>query len=256
MRIDKYLIEESHAKSRSHAQDLIEEGLVFVNEKQVKKSSMEVALPFDLRIEEPEENFASRAGYKLFQAKNPFDLDFNNHVVLDIGASTGGFCDVALQSGASYVYAVDVGHDQLVEHLRTNPKICNYEGMNARNLRREDFLTVPTMVVMDVSFISVKLLFDSIKQVVANDAIWVVLVKPQFEAGKKDVGKNGIVKDRKVHQRVLQEVTSFAQSIGLYVQKIEPCLTKGRDGNQEYIVLLTSVQKNRVFNFKELTEKK
>lgn len=256
MRIDKYLIEEQYAKSRSHAQDLIDEGLVFINEKQVKKASMEVELPFELRIEKPEESFASRAGYKLFQAKSAFDLDFNNQVVLDVGASTGGFCDVALQNGASYVYAVDVGHDQLVDHLKSNPKVCNYEGMNARNLNKDDFTLVPTMVVMDVSFISVKLLFESVKRVVSNDALWIILVKPQFEAGKKDNTKAIVVKDRKVHQRVLQEVTTFAQSLGLYAQKIEPCLVKGREGNQEYIVLFTTVQKNRVFNFKELTEKK
>lgn len=252
MRLDKYLLEQALVQSRAQAQDYIKEGRVRVNDKTCTKPAYALSTEDRVELETPELSFASRAGFKLHYALEQLHVQLKDEIVIDVGASTGGFSDVALKEGAKQVYACDVGHDQLVEHLKNDPRIINYEGMNARYLKPEDFPIKPTFVVMDVSFISIRLLIPAIKNVIDDHAKWIVLVKPQFEAGKQDIGKNGIVKDRKVHQRVLNEIADFFKEQHIYLEMALPSKVVGRDGNQEYLFYLTSQPNQKVFNFKEL----
>ncbi|MGL5978093.1 MAG: TlyA family RNA methyltransferase [Erysipelotrichaceae bacterium] len=255
MRIDLYMVEQGLVKTRSLAQDYIKEGCVLLNDKPVKKASVIVGEGDVVHVSERELNYVSRAGMKLHHACEAFQVNFNDAIVLDVGASTGGFSQVALQQGARLVYAVDVGHDQLVEELRNDPRIKNYEGMNARALDPKDFTLQPEWVVMDVSFISLKTIFPALCQVSREDVQMILLIKPQFEAGKKDVGKHGIVKDRKVHIRVLREMQTFFESQGFYIHNLMASPVVGRDGNQEYICYLRRDFNQHIWNMQELVTK-
>ncbi|MGL5541657.1 MAG: TlyA family RNA methyltransferase [Erysipelotrichaceae bacterium] len=255
MRIDVYLAQHQRVKSRAQAQDYIEAGLVTCNGILVKKASEQVEESDVIALLSPSIEYASRAGLKLHYALERFQVSLAQRIVLDVGASTGGFTDVALQQGAQKVYAVDVGHDQLIERLRQDVRVVNYEGMHAKHLLPEHFPQKPDFVVMDVSFISVTLLVPALIPLVEEDAQWIVLIKPQFEAGKKEVGKKGIVKDRKVHQRVLQEMQTFFANHQLYLYDAMRSEVVGRDGNQEYIFYLGRKPKLCNVSFKELTTK-
>ena len=182
-----------------------------------------------------EYEFVSRGGLKLFEALKDFNVDLKDANVADIGASTGGFSDVALQQGANYVYAIDVGSLQLDDSLRNNPKLKSMENTNALDLIPSDFDHTITHVVMDVSFISIKTLLPHLIDLF-DQAKFVVLIKPQFEAGKKYIGKNGIVKDKKAHEKVLEDIYYFLTTNKVCVHDMTISKTKGKDGNQEYFV--------------------
>ncbi|MDD3049396.1 MAG: TlyA family RNA methyltransferase [Bacilli bacterium] len=247
-RLDVYLNEHGYCDSRSSAKDAIQEKRVKVDDKIITKASFKVTGNETITITDKEHAFASRGGNKLYHAIQAFQIDLNNKIVLDIGASTGGFTDVCLQENASFVYAVDIGKDQLIERLRKDPRVKNMEGVNCRYLKKEMFDHTIQFVCMDVSFISIKLIIDAILEVVDSPFEFVFLIKPQFEAGKAYVGKNGIVKDKKIHKRVLDDFILYFKEKNLGIEHLIKSETIGRDGNQEYLIHLTDRKNNKTFD--------
>lgn len=254
-RLDKILVENGFVSTRAKAQDAIKESRVKVNGKIITKSSFSVELEDVIELEEKELSFASRAGQKLYDVIEPFELDLKDKVVIDVGASHGGFTDVCLKQGASYVYAVDVGRDQLLPFLREDERVCNMEQTNCRYLEKEMFDPMPQFACMDVSFISIKLILPALIEVMQGNKEMVLLVKPQFEAGKADIGKNGIVKDEKVHIRVLQEMLDFVKTLGLYPIHLRKSSILGRDGNKEFVLHVSTDEVHRVFPLKDIVKK-
>ena len=253
MRLDVYLSTQGLCDSRARAQDAIQEGRVTVNGRIAKKSSMPVDDSMDIKLEEAETAFASRAGYKLYDVLKPFEIDLEGRVVLDVGASTGGFSDVCLQNKARLVYAVDVGKDQLLERLKNDPRIINMEGVNCRYLSGDMFDPSPDFACMDVSFISIRQILPVLAEQFADMEI-VALVKPQFEAGRAKVGKHGIVKNEKVHIEVLQSMCDYVKTLGLYVHHLCASSVLGRDGNKEFVMHLKHTQTHKVFPIRDIVK--
>ncbi len=253
MRIDQKLVQLYPELSRSKAQDCIKEGLVKVNDKIITKSSMQVEENDVIRMEQPEIAFASRAGFKLYDVIEDFGLHLKNRICIDVGASTGGFTDVCLKQGALKVYAVDVGKDQLLERLKNDSRVVNMESCNCRYLTKDMFDELPTFACMDVSFISAKLILPALFEVLEKKEL-VILIKPQFEAGKSNIGKNGIVKDEKVHIQVLKEMVDFVVSHGLYVHHLQESSILGRDGNREFVMHISDQPSQNVFDYRKIVK--
>lgn len=252
MRIDIYLSENGYVKSRERAKQLVKAGQVQVNGIVVSKPSYDVAENAAIEITGEQLKYVGRGGLKLEKAIGSFDIKLNERVCIDIGASTGGFTDCMLQNGAAYVYAVDVGHDQLDETLVNDNRVCNMERTNIRDLAAEDFVQNPSFIATDVSFVSLKQILPKIKELLPENGEAVVLIKPQFEAGKSSIGKNGIVKDRKVHEKVLADIISFCFSQQLEVKNLVHSPISGGDGNIEYLVHIINGTSNRVFDYKKI----
>ena len=240
MRIDTYLFEFGIAKSRTAAQAMITEGRVFFDGKAVKKSSF--SLPdedFDparIAVKEGGCPYVSRGGLKLEGALNAFGIDPCGAIALDIGASTGGFTDCLLKHGARKVYAVDSGKEQLDARLKNDPRVHAIESYNARYMNPSDFEDVPTLAVMDVSFISQTLLYPAIASVLPIGADLISLVKPQFEVGRQGIGSGGIVRSEKLRKEALERVKLTAVQYGLTpIASIASPITGG-DGNHEFLV--------------------
>lgn len=237
MRIDVYLVEKGYFPSRSQASAAISEGRVICNGSVVTKPAFPVEQDDTVSVSAPEIQFVSRAGLKLEAALQKFDVSVAGKTVLDIGASTGGFTDCVLRRGAAYVYAVDVGSGQLHPSLCNHPLVSNREHTNARYLKKEDFDRTVDIIVTDVSFISQKLLYPAVSDILPAGGIFISLIKPQFEVGPQHVGKKGIVKDPqgKLFRNVLQELTLTAKqnSLRLISHTDSPIL--GGDGNHEYL---------------------
>ncbi|MDE6710509.1 MAG: TlyA family RNA methyltransferase, partial [Oscillospiraceae bacterium] len=215
MRLDVYLTERGLVKSRERAKELIKSGQVLVDGKAVTKPAFEAGESPEIKIIGEQLRYVGRGGLKLEKAVSEFGIDLNGRVCIDIGASTGGFTDCMLQNGAAYVYAVDVGHGQLSEKLAADDRVLNMEGTNIKNLSAEDFSIHPDFISADVSFVSLKQILPKIIELLPENGEAAVLIKPQFEAGRANIGKNGIVKDRKVHERVLEDIIGFCFSLGL-----------------------------------------
>lgn len=242
-RLDVLLVARGLAESREKAQALILAGSVEVVGHGHVKAGMQLPDDVEIRVAAPEHPWVSRGGVKLAHALDTFAIDVNGRLGLDIGASTGGFTDVLLQRGARHVHAVDVGHSQLHWKLRSDPRVTVYEGLNARALTRADLPALGEgagIVTIDVSFISLKYILPVLPALLAPKADVVALIKPQFEAGRDEVGAGGIVKDPGVHQRVIAEVTAAAAAVGLSrVGLVESPIT-GAEGNQEFLLHLKS----------------
>ena len=238
MRLDIYLAENGIAQSRSKAQTAISEGRVFVNGIKAEKASLEINGDENIEFIQTD-RFVSRAGEKLFCALKEFNFDTSGMTALDIGASTGGFTDCLLQNGADYVYALDVGHSQLDAKLRNDDRVCCTEGCNARYAKKEDFDREIDLIVMDVSFISQTLIYPACADILAEGKTMITLIKPQFEAGKKHIGKGGIVRDPKgqVIKEILQRLDESARICGF--TRIGFCESSilGGDGNREYLAI-------------------
>lgn len=234
MRADLYLVEKGIAKSRKKAQDMIQEGIVYVDGIKLTKSSKNIDdAEIDIRGEVMP--YVSRGGLKLKGAIDSFRIDIKDKICLDVGASTGGFTDCLLQEGALKVYAVDCGHGQLDDDLVRNKSVISIEGCNARDISREIIPEMIDVCVMDVSFISQTLIHPVLPSVLNVGAEFITLIKPQFEAGKSNVGKNGIVKDEKARSKAVEIVIESAQACGfVFIDKIISPI-KGGDGNIEYI---------------------
>lgn len=245
-RIDKLLVERGLAASRTKAQALVMAGVVLVNEQRVGKPSEMVSLDAMIRLKganDPAARYVGRGGLKLEAALKEFNLDVRDSLCLDVGASTGGFTDCLLQHGARRVVAIDVGHNQLDWRLRNDQRVEVREGVNARYLKPEDFAEKFELAVMDVSFISATKVMPAIIGLLTTDARLVTLIKPQFEVGRGEVERGGIVRDPAKHARVIEEVNRVAEEFGLRVRGVIESPIHGADGNVEFLALYERVKR-------------
>lgn len=233
------LVERGFAESRTRAQALVMAGVVLVDERRVGKPSESFAANVVIRIkgESAESKYVGRGGSKLEAALDSFEIDPAGFRCIDIGASTGGFTDCLLKHGASRVTTIDVGTNQLVWSLRTDPRVDVRENVNARDLNPDDFDSAFDLAVIDVSFISVTKILPSVLPLLTGNGHLIVLIKPQFEVGRAEVGKGGIVRESQKHGRVVAEVNSFAESIGLTVKGVIDSPLLGAKGNKEFLAL-------------------
>ena len=236
-RIDKLLADRGLAESRAKAQAMIMAGIVLADEKRVEKPSELYGPESAIRIkgESAESRYVGRGGLKLEAALAHFQIDPADCACLDIGASTGGFTDCLLQHGARSVVAIDAGTNQLVWKLRNDPRVDVRENTNARNMQPTDFDDQFDLIVMDVSFISATKILPALYPVLVDGGRMVVLIKPQFEVGKGEVGKGGIVREPEKHERVVAEVNDFAAGLGLKVLGVMESPITGAEGNKEFL---------------------
>jgi 23S rRNA (cytidine1920-2'-O)/16S rRNA (cytidine1409-2'-O)-methyltransferase len=243
-RADVALVALGLAPSREKAQALILSGCVRADGRRVTKPSecvtlnadrAEGAAPSVLTVDAPPP-YVGRGGYKLAAALDAFSVSPEGLICVDIGASTGGFTDVLLQRGASRVYCVDVGYGQLAEKLRTDPRVTVMDRTNARALTRERFNPPPSLAVMDVSFISIRLILPALRDVLGERGRVVTLIKPQFEAGREHVGKKGIVRDADIHSRVIEDISGFVVNHGWQARGVIESPIRGQTGNIEFLM--------------------
>lgn len=243
-RADVALVRRGLAPSREKAQVLIMSGEVYAGERKISKSSDHVLLEDNLIVRGTADRYVSRGAYKLEKAVRVFGTDLKDHVVMDIGASTGGFTDICLRNGARAVYSIDVGYGQLDWKLRNDPRVTVMERVNARYLKPEMFPVLPDTAVMDVSFISIRLILSAAFEVMGKDGIMITLIKPQFEAGRDKIGKNGVVRSSDTHEEVLNGIVQFADSAGLCVNKLDYSPITGPEGNIEFLAQIQSKREN------------
>lgn len=238
IRLDSLLYDKALAPSREKARAMILAGEVRVNGQMVDKPGTTVDEEARIELKSNLSRYVSRGGFKLEKAIEDFRLDFSQRVVLDIGASTGGYTDCALQHGAIKIFALDVGYGQLDWKLRNDPRVINLERRNIRYFSREELGEAVDIITMDVSFISTTLLFPVIKEMLKEDGVIVSLIKPQFEAGRGKVGKHGVVRDPVVHREVLLNCINSAQQENLYCTAVSFSPITGPKGNIEYFIQL------------------
>ena len=239
-RVDRLLVERGLAPTRTRAQALVMAGRVLAGERRVEKPSETFPPDAPLRVrggDDPAARYVGRGGLKLEKALGEFRIDPTGMTCLDVGASTGGFTDCLLQHGARRVVALDVGHNQLDWRLRTDPRVEVREGVNARHLTPEEFDERFDLATMDVSFISATKVLPAVVPLLTEGGRVVVLIKPQFEVGKGEVGKGGVVRDPAQHARVVEEVNASARSLGLRVTGVTDSPINGTDGNREFLAL-------------------
>jgi 23S rRNA (cytidine1920-2'-O)/16S rRNA (cytidine1409-2'-O)-methyltransferase len=235
-RIDKLLVDQGLADSRTKAQALVMAGVVLVDEQRVNKPSEKFSITANLRIKQgAESRFVGRGGLKLEAALREFAIDVKGLTCLDVGASTGGFTDCLLQRGARKIVAIDVGHNQMDWRLRNDPRVDLREGVNARHLSPADFDQKFDLATIDVAFISATKILPAVVPLLNSHGLIVTLIKPQFEVGKGEVGKGGIVRNPEQHHRVIAEVNSVAESLGLRVAGLVASPIQGADGNVEFL---------------------
>ena len=238
-RIDKLLIEQRFAETLPKAQALVMSGVILVNEKKVEKSSELFSRDAKIRVKGQSEKikYVGRGGLKLEKALMDFHICPNKYICLDVGSSTGGFTDCLLQNGAKKVFAVDVGTNQMVWNLRNEARVEVRENVNARYLKPTDFDVKFNLIVMDVSFISVTKILPALNDLLAENGKIIVLIKPQFEAAKSDVGIGGIIKGEKLHAEVVKKINKFAGEIGLKNKGLIDSPILGANGNKEFLAL-------------------
>lgn len=238
-RIDKLLVEHGHADSRTRAAAMIMAGIVMVGEKKAEKPSdkFETTATIRLKGASIDLKYVGRGGLKLEAALQEFNVDVAGSTCIDVGSSTGGFTDCLLQHGASRVVCIDSGTNQLVWSLRSDERVEVREQTNARDLVQTDFDTLFDLAVMDVSFISVTKVIPAILPLLMAHGKLIVLIKPQFEVGRGEVGKGGIVRDSEKHDRVLNEIDAFATGLGLNIQGVIDSPILGAEGNKEFLAL-------------------
>jgi len=237
-RLDVVLVERGLTTSRERARALILAGQVRVDGQVVSKAGAPIAADARVELATPDHPYVGRGGVKLAHALDAFAIDPANRRALDIGASTGGFTDVLLQRGATNVIALDVGHNQLDWKLRSDPRVIVKEGVNARSLTQDDVPHEVSLVTLDVAFISVRLILPALPPFLDRPADIVVLVKPQFEAGREEVGPGGLVTDPTVHAAVVGSVTASAEALGFTRRGMVPSAITGATGNQEFFLHL------------------
>lgn len=235
-RIDVLLVEGGYFDSREKAKKALMAGLVLVDEVPIDKPGMKVARTAEIKVKGALHPYVSRGGLKLEKAIRSFELDLNKITMLDIGSSTGGFTDCALQHGAAYVYAIDVGYNQLDWSLRQHEQVHVMERTNFRYLTIDDLLgPAPNFASIDVSFISLKHILPNLSTLLPVGASVVALIKPQFEAGREKVGKLGVVREPAVHKEVLQQVLAMAAEIGYKLHHLTFSPITGGEGNIEFL---------------------
>jgi len=238
-RADQILVERGLAQSRSRAQAYIMAGVVYSGEKKIEKSGQQLKEDVVLEVRSKEHPWVSRGGLKLIQAIEEFELDLKDMTVIDVGASTGGFTDVCLHNGASRVYAVDVGHGQLAWKIRNDDRVIVLEKTNARYLTEDQIPDPANMIVCDASFIGLQTVLPAPMALAAPGCLLVALIKPQFEVGRGNVGKGGVVRDPILHEQVCQKIGDWIRGnmpgwtvIGLTTSPI-----KGPEGNVEFLIV-------------------
>ena len=234
-RLDVLLVSRGLCPSRERAKSEIRAGNVYVNGVKADKAGMSCEDNAELEVKGETLRYVSRGGLKLEKALQVFELSPEGKVCLDCGASTGGFTDCMLQNGAEKVYALDVGTGQLAEKLRNDARVVCMERFNARELKPADLSEAPEFITADVSFISLRLILPALEGVLAPGGDIMALVKPQFEAGRERLGKNGVVRDPGVHRAVLEELLLFFPTVGLYPQGLSWSPIRGPEGNIEYL---------------------
>lgn len=237
-RIDCALVSRGLIESREKAKAIIMSGIVFVNNQKCDKAGFTVGSDDKIEIRGERLKYVSRGGLKLEKAISSFDINLKGLICADIGASTGGFTDCMLQNGAKKVYAVDVGYGQLAWKLRTDNRVINLERTNFRYVTTEQIPESLNFASVDVSFISLSLILPVLYNLLSSDGRAVCLIKPQFEAGKENVGKKGVVRDRNVHISVVEKIIDVAQNYGFSCLGIDFSPIKGPEGNIEYLCYL------------------
>jgi 23S rRNA (cytidine1920-2'-O)/16S rRNA (cytidine1409-2'-O)-methyltransferase len=235
IRLDQLVFDLGLAESRERAKTTVMAGLVYVNGQKSDKPGTQVSPDAKIEVRGDALPYVSRGGFKLEKALKVFPVNPTGMTCLDCGASTGGFTDVLLKNGAKKVYAVDVGYGQLAWSLRNDPRVISMERTNVRYLTAEQIPEPVDLAVMDLSFISVHLILPAVHPLLKEDAQVVCLIKPQFEAGREEVGKKGVVRDPKVHLEVLERFLEFVPSAGYTVMGLDFSPIKGPEGNIEYL---------------------
>lgn len=238
-RVDVLLVEKGLMETREKAKRAIMAGMVYSGSERIDKPGTKIDSQLPLRVKGEALRYVGRGGLKLEKALKVFKISPEGQVVLDIGASTGGFTDCCLQNGARLVYALDVGYNQLAWEMRQHEQVVVMERTNFRYAERKDFTKgIPTFATIDVSFISLKLILPALARILAENGQAVALIKPQFEAGKSEVGKKGIVKDPSIHEKVIENIISFARSEGFSPLNLSFSPITGGSGNIEYLLHL------------------
>jgi 23S rRNA (cytidine1920-2'-O)/16S rRNA (cytidine1409-2'-O)-methyltransferase len=235
-RLDLLLVERRLASTREQARALILAGEVLVNGLPQAKAGVMVSTAAQISLKTPPPPYVSRGGLKLAAALDHFHLEVSGLLALDVGISTGGFTDCLLQRGVKHVYGVDVGYGQLAWQLRQDPRVTLWERTNIRHLTPEAIPLRFDLAVVDVSFISLKLVLPAVLPLLQPGAILIALIKPQFEVGKGKVGKGGVVRDEGLRQEVVRDIQTLAQSLGLAVHGVLPSPILGPKGNQEFLL--------------------
>ncbi len=237
-RLDQLVFELGFTESRERAKTTIMSGIVYVNGQKVDKPGTPVSPDANIEVRGNALPYVSRGGFKLEKALKVFPIDPAGKICIDCGASTGGFTDVLLKNGAAKVYAVDVGYGQLAWSLRTDERVVNMERTNVRYISEEQISEPLDMAVMDVSFISIKLVIPAVGRLLKDGADYVCLIKPQFEAGKDEVGKKGVVRDKNVHLSVINSFIDFVKDTEFTLMGLDFSPIKGPEGNIEYLAWL------------------
>lgn len=237
-RLDTLVFERGYAQSREKAKAYIMAGLVYADNQKADKPGATYPDDVVLEVRAAAPKYVSRGGFKLEKAIDSFGVELNGKITMDIGASTGGFTDCMLQNGAVKVYSIDVGYGQLDWKLRNDERVVNMERQNIRKLQQEQVADEIDFFSVDVSFISLRLVLPVARQFLKDGGKAVCLIKPQFEAGRENVGKKGVVRDPKVHQSVIEQITSFCLENGFNVLGLDFSPIKGPEGNIEYLIYI------------------
>jgi 23S rRNA (cytidine1920-2'-O)/16S rRNA (cytidine1409-2'-O)-methyltransferase len=237
-RLDKLLVEKGVVQSREKARALILAGKVLVESHTVDKPGTQIDVEVQVQVQGGNQPYVSRGGAKLEGALHAFEIDPKGIVVMDVGASTGGFTDCVLQKGARKVYAVDVGYGQLAWKLQKDPRVINLERRNIRYLKSEEVGEEMDLILIDTSFISIEKFLSHLLRFLKRGGSIIGLIKPQFEVGKGEVGKGGVVRDASLHQKVIQRISEFSRGLGLKVLGVTESPILGPKGNKEFFIYL------------------
>ena len=235
MRLDLYLADNALVDSRTDAKNFILAGAVSVDGKVIKKPAFDVSGSEDVLVDKTGKRFVNRGGLKLEGALDSFNVDVSGTMAIDVGASSGGFTDCLLKRGSTHVIAVDSGSGQMVESLRCDPRVTVIENFNARYMSQSDFEYIPDLAVMDVSFISAKLIIPAVAGVIKPNGKFICLIKPQFEVGRGGLNKKGIVKNDALRKSAVNDVVDFATHCGFELKGLIESPIVGGDGNVEYL---------------------
>ncbi len=259
VRLDVLMVEKGLAQSRERAKAMIMAGQVYIDNQKCDKAGLSVLADTEIEVRGDTLKYVSRGGLKLEKAMQEFPISLKGKTAMDIGASTGGFTDCMLQNGAVKVYSVDVGYGQLAWKLRTDDRVVNLERTNIRYVTREQVPDILDFASIDVSFISLKLVLPVAKELLSDDGEIVALIKPQFEAGREQVGKKGVVRDIAVHKQVIKNVLAVIEDLNMYASGLSFSPVKGPEGNIEYLLWITkkptetSVTKAQIESIAELS---
>jgi len=242
-RLDKLLVEKGIVQSRERARALIMAGKVSVEGNRIDKPGVQINIDVQLKLQGGDSSYVSRGGEKMEGALKAFGIDPKGMVVMDVGASTGGFTDCILQKGAKKVYAVDVGYGQLAWRLQKDPRVVNLEKKNIRYLQREEVPEEIDLILIDTSFISIEKFLPHLLGFLKKESAILSLIKPQFEVERGEVGKGGVVRDKALHEKVIERVSNFTRGLGLKVLGVTESPLLGPKGNKEFFIYLKKENK-------------